>query len=187
MKNSVDSLIPSYATDVLENFKRLFSEQQEGLNEQQVAGIAMATCLVKKSEKLLNIIKFNAKFTIDEVEFSGVKAAVAIMLQNNIYYRYMGEMDNSEIKSLPSDMFMNVLSSPPIDQLNFEIYMLATSIVNNCKYCCTVHSNKLLKKGLEPLALRNIARIVAIVSAVADIIEIERIRSYDFLLREQNL
>lgn len=185
--NPLEKLIPDYAGDILENFKKIFTEQQEGLSEIQVAGIAIATCLVKKNEKLLNIIKFNNKFLIDEQEMNGLKSAVAIMLQNNIYYRYFGEIDIEEVKVLPSDLYMTVISSPPIDQVNFEIYMLATSIVNGCKYCCSVHSKKLMKKGVEAIALRNIAKIVAIVAGVSDIMEIERIRNYDFLLREQNL
>lgn len=182
-----EQLLPDYASDLTANLKNLFQNTQEGLNDTQVAGVALATALTLGNEKLVNIIKLNPRFSITEEELRGLKAATAIMLQNNTYYKIFSDVKDEGVRALPSGLEMTILQNPPIDQVNFEIYALAVSVANGCAYCCNVHIKKLKTKGLEDVAIRNVIKIVSIIKATAQTLEIESIRFYDFIVRDQSI
>jgi alkyl hydroperoxide reductase subunit D len=179
--------IPSYANDIAENLKVIFGSPQEGLSDKQVYAIALTVACYLKNEKLVNDLKKESRLLVEDSEFVAIKAAIAIMLQNNCYFKFAQGCENEEVKKLPSDMFMAITSNPPVESLNFEMYMLVASILGGCEHCCNVHTRKLTKKGVEPITIRNIARITAVVKAAAEILEIERIRSYDFMVRGESL
>lgn len=178
--------IPNYASDIKANFHELFSQDIEGLSKSQILGIALVVAYALKHEQLLNAIRNEAKVVLDDNHFDAAKSAVAIMGLNNTYFGFLEMLADDEITNMPIGLHMSVLSQPGIDKIDYEMYLLAVSIINNCRYCVLFHHNKLIKKGVQKAAIRNIARIAAVLKGVVAVLETESLRTYEFVLRGEN-
>lgn len=178
--------IPNYAIDLKANFSELFSQEIEGLSKSQLLGVALAVAYTLKHEQLLNAIRNEAKVVLDDSHFDAAKSAVAIMGLNNTYYGFLEMISDEEISNMPIGLHMSVLRDPGIDKLDYEMYLLSVSIINNCKYCTIFHKNILIKKGVQKPAIRSIARIAAVLKGVAAVLETEGLRTYEFVLRGEN-
>jgi alkyl hydroperoxide reductase subunit D len=187
---SIDAIadkIPSYADDIKLNLMDIFSNEVEGLTVQQVYGIALSCSYNLKHEKLLNNFRNEAKIILDDSQREATKKAAAIMAMNNTYYMFSHMISNDEIRKMPADLHMHVLTDHGIDKTDFEMYLIGVSILNNCEYCVNFHAERLLRRGVSHIAIRNIARIASVLRAVVEVLEIERLRNYDFIARESNL
>jgi alkyl hydroperoxide reductase subunit D len=179
--------IPSYADDIKLNLMEIFSNEVEGLTVQQVYGIALSCCYKLKHEVLLNNFRNEAKVILDDAQLSATKKAAAIMAMNNTFYSFSNNMKDEEIKKMPPALHMHVLTDHGIDKTDFEMYLVGVSILNHCEYCVNFHTSRLLRHGVAKIAIRNIARIAAVLKAVVEVLEIERLRNYEFIARESNL
>ncbi len=179
--------IPSYADDIKLNLMEIFSDEVEGLTVQQVYGIALSCCYNLKHEQILNNFRNEAKVILDDSQLVATKKAAAIMAMNNTYYSFTGTISDDEIKKMSADLHMHVLTDHGIDKTDFEMYLIGVSILNHCDYCINFHAERLLRRGVAKVAIRNIARIASVLRAVVEVMEIERLRNYDFVARESNL
>ena len=66
---------------------------------------------------------------------------------------------------------MNVMASPGIDKLDFELYSLAVSAVNGCGLCIESHEKLLRKHDVSREAIQSAVRIAAVLHAVAGVLE----------------
>lgn len=185
--NSLLKKIPPYAQDIKQNLSTLFVNPLQGLSQEQLCGIALATCYAIKHENLLNNIRAEAKIYLEDIHFEAAKAAAIIMSMNNVYYEFTQAIENTEIKEMSSGLQMDIINKSGIDQTDFEMYMLAVSILKGCGYCINVHANKLIKKGVEIAAIHNIGRIVAVLKAVGDVLSLESLRNYELPARSENI
>ena len=185
--NSLLKRIPAYAQDIKLNLSAIFSNPLPGLTKEQLFGIALAACYSLKHEHLLNNIRAEAKVYLEDNHFEAAKSAAIIMAMNNVYYAFIQAVKNEEIKKLPSSLHMAAINNSSIDQTDYEMYMLGVSIINRCDYCINVHTNKLLKKGIEVNAIHNIGRIISVLKAVADVLHLESMRNYELAPRSENI
>ena len=100
-------------------------------------------------------------------ETNGAKAAAAIMAMNNIYYRATHLIHNDEYGTLRAGLRMNVMASPGVDKVTFELASLAVSAINGCGACMDSHERELRKRGLTREGIQSGVRIGAVLHGVA--------------------
>ena len=111
-----------------------------------------------------------------------------MMAMNNTYYHFIKDIESDDdLGAKESGLRMESVTNPAINQTEFDMYCLAVSILHGCNYCCNVHSRKLRAKGVTDGMIGDIARIVSVLKAARDTLDIERMRSYDFIVREESI
>lgn len=174
---SIDTIkqqIPDYAKDLRINLGNVLdADQNEGLGENQVWAVALATAIASRNPGLTRVIEHEAASVLDEQWLAGARAAAAIMGMNNIYYRFVHLASNEEYGKMPARLRMNVIGSPGISKEDFELISLAVSAVNGCGLCIDSHERVLKKAGVGSDAIQNAVRIAAVIHAVAVTLEAE--------------
>ena len=178
--------LPQYASDVAENVRKIFFQESNTLAKYQIFGIVLTAGYALKHECLLNYIRPEAKRYLDDDEINACKIVASTTSMTNAYYKFSEKIDDEEIKKMPPLFSLENSSSHNIDEKDFLIYRLVASIINDCKFCINVHISKLRNKNCLSEVIRDIGKIVSVTKAVGDILDIERMRSYDFIAREEN-
>jgi alkyl hydroperoxide reductase subunit D len=170
--DTLRDLIPDYARDLRLNISSVLTPQgAPGLNEKQIASVALATAIASRSATLTQTIESWARPQLDDAAINGARAAAAVMGMNNIYYRFLHLVEDKEYQTLPARLRMNIIGNPGIDKLDFELYSLAVSAVNGCGMCITSHERKLREGGVSREAIQSAVRIAAVIHAVAAVLE----------------
>lgn len=181
---SIIDKLPKYAEDLKKNLTDIFQNDQEGLTPEQCYGVALTACYILKHEKLLNSVRNEAKMYLEPEHLQAAKIAVMTMGIYNTYYYFTKISKNAELDALPIDLNMEGLQQHGINKIDFEMNLLAASILNKCDFCIKFHTDKLLSKGISVIALRNIGRIVSVMKSTVDVLEQEKLRHYDFMAGE---
>ena len=95
------------------------------------------------------------------------RAAGAIMGMNNIYYRSLHLMKNSEYTTIPARLRMNVIANPGVPKMDFELWSAAVSAINGCGACLDAHEGELKKHGVANTQVQAALRIASVVNAVS--------------------
>ncbi len=175
--------LPSYAEDVKNNIKELFSNAPDGLTVRQMYGIALAAGYYLKNEQMLNDIRAEAKIHLEEADATAAKSAVITTCMTNTYFGFASTVSDPEIKELPSNLRISTFTDSSILKVDFELYCLTISLFLKCKYCTDQHIESLLSQGISRIAIHNVARIASVLRAAKAALEIENIRSYEFIAR----
>jgi alkyl hydroperoxide reductase subunit D len=164
--------IPDYARDLKLNLGSVLTPQgAPGLSESQIASIAFATAIAARNPQLVRAIEAWAQPYLDDAHAQAARSAAAIMGMNNIYYRFLHLVEDAEYQTMPARLRMNVIGSPGIDKLEFELLSLAVSAVNGCGLCVTAHERKLREGGIGREAIQSAVRIASVMHAVAGVLE----------------
>ena len=142
-----------------------------GLSEKQIAAVALSTAIAARNPQLTQAIEAWAKPHLDDAYVNGARAAAAIMGMNNIYYRFLHLVEDSEYATMPARLRMNIIGNPGIDKLDFELLSLAVSAVNGCGMCITSHEKKLRGGGISREQIQSAIRIASVIHAVAGVLE----------------
>jgi len=170
---SLDALrdqLPAYAKDLSLNLSSLASETI--LSDQQKWGCFVAAAYAVGQPDVLKAIVETAD--LSEEAKTGAKAAAAIMGMNNIYYRSLHLMKNSEYRTLPARLRMNIIANPGVDKTDFELWCTAVSAVNGCGMCLDAHEEELRKRGVPSVNVQAALRIAAVVNAVSRVMAAEK-------------
>ncbi|HEU4654459.1 MAG TPA: carboxymuconolactone decarboxylase family protein [Steroidobacteraceae bacterium] len=164
--------LPDYARDLKLNLGSVLAPTgAPGLNEKQIAMIALATAIAARNVELTQGIEAWATPQLDEQSINAARAAAAIMGMNNIYYRFLHLVEDREYQTMPARLRMNVIGNPGIDKLDFELLSLAVSAVNGCGMCVSSHEKKLREGAVSREAIQSAVRIASVVHAVAGVLE----------------
>jgi len=163
--------IPAYAKDIKLNLSSLAND--ETLTEQQKWGTFYASALATRSPALIKAIEEEVEQHLSETALTGAKAAHAIMAMNNVYYRFLGLVQNSVYQGMPAGLRMNIIANPGIEKADFELWSLAVSAINACKGCINAHEQELLKHDITTHQIQTAVRIASVKKAVAAIIDSE--------------
>jgi lipoyl-dependent peroxiredoxin subunit D len=164
--------LPDYARDLKLNLGSVLTPQgAPGLSESQIASIALATAIAARNAQLVRAIENWAQSHLDAAHVQAARAAAAIVGMNNIYYRFLHLVEDSEYQTMPARLRMNVIGNPGIDKLEFELLSLAVSAVNGCGMCVTAHERKLREGGIGREAIQSAVRIASVMHAVAGVLE----------------
>jgi alkyl hydroperoxide reductase subunit D len=164
--------LPDYARDLKLNIGSVLTTQgAPGLSERQIAAVALSTAIAARNPQLTQAIEAWARQYLDDAYVNGARAAAAIMGMNNIYYRFLHLVEDSEYSTMPARLRMNIIGNPGIDKLDFELLSLAVSAVNGCGMCITSHEKKLREGGISREQIQSAVRIAAVIHAVAGVLE----------------
>lgn len=164
--------LPDYARDLKLNLGSVLTPQgAPGLSASMIASIAVATAIAARNPQLVRGIETWAEPHLDAAHLQAARSAAAIMGMNNIYYRFLHLVEDSEYQTMPARLRMNVIGNPGIDKLEFELLSLAVSAVNGCGMCVTAHERKLREGGISGEAIQSAVRIASVMHAVAGVLE----------------
>ncbi|NIR28969.1 MAG: alkyl hydroperoxide reductase [Gammaproteobacteria bacterium] len=164
--------LPDYAKDIKLNLSSLFRPGgTPGLAESQAAGVALASAIASRNGDYTAQVQAFVADMLDESAVHAVKAAAAVMAMNNIYYRFVHLVEDAEYHSLPARLRMNVLRSPGVAPVDFELYSLAVSAINGCGMCVRSHERSLREHGITREGVQSAVRVAAVVHAAAVTVE----------------
>ena len=170
--DAIRDSIPDYARDLKLNLGSVLTPAgAPGLNEQQIWSVALASAIASRNTQFTLAIEAAAGERLDAAYLQAARAAAAIMGMNNVYYRFLHLVEDAEYSTLPARLRMNVIGSPGIDKLDFELLSLAVSAINACGLCITSHEKKLRADGVSREMIQSAVRIAAVVHAVAGVLE----------------
>ena len=174
---SIDGLkerLPDFARDIRLNLPQVLqADEQSGLTQNQVFGIALASAYATRSAAVRRGVTGEASKILSPEEINAAKAAAAIMAMNNVYYRATYMTQDEEIGQMPARLRMNVIGNPGVDKATFELYALAVSAINGCSACVASHTKAILDHGLAKAAVQHAFKIAAVLSAAAQALSIE--------------
>jgi alkyl hydroperoxide reductase subunit D len=171
---SIDALrekLPAYAKDLSLNLSTLVGETT--LSDQQKWGCFIASAYAVGETDVVQALNEAAMGISDEAK-TAAKAAAAIMGMNNVYYRSLHLMSNTEYRTLPAKLRMNVIANPGVDKTDFELWSLAVSAVNGCGMCLDSHEQELRKHAIPNTHVQTALRIASVVNAVSRVIAAEK-------------
>lgn len=179
--------IPSYATDLKTNLKTVFSQGFGGLSDNSMFLIALSACYTLKHEQLTNNFRNEAKLYLDEQYFDIAKYIAAIMSQNNTFHFFSSQSNNNAIKISKIDLAIDGMDDINIDRAEFELALIGVSILNRCSNCANYYAQKVIKRGFSEENVLAVAKIVSVLKAISQVLEIENIRNYEFVARGENI
>lgn len=166
--------LPHFAKDVKTNLEELLGEKNKALLPSRIFGAALTSAYALKDKTLIKVIENEAKNFMSEAEINSAKMAVSIMAMNNSYYCFTHIAEDKEYLEMPSGLAMQSVKNPKIDQIDFEIFSFAASIINSCSMCIDSHESKLFNGGVTREQIQMIAKIAAVMSAVAQVLAIQQ-------------
>ncbi len=157
---------PESAKDIKLNLETILSpEVTPGLTINQTLGIALACAYATKELKLAKAILLD--FELNGETQNAAKGAASIMAMNNVYYRTMHLLGDSEISKMPAKLRMNILSRPGIPKVDFELMSLAVSALSGCGMCIKAHAEEVKKQGISPEGIHSAIRIASVMNAAS--------------------
>ncbi len=160
--------IPEYAKDIKLNLSTLAGE--EALNDQQKWGTFLSCALAAGNDAVIQAIHAEAATKMSAEALNAAKSAAAIMAMNNVYYKFVGMIENQEYRTMPARLRMNVIGNPGVDKIDFELWSLAVSALNGCQFCVNAHEPIVTKGGLSKEQVQAAVRIAAVVGAASAVI-----------------
>lgn len=165
--------LKEYASDIKINLENVLIEDfSVGLLQKQIYGIALSCVYTTRNEKLIDAILDDIKTLLTQDEIEAAKAASVIMAMNNVYYRAMHFIGDTEMLKMQSGMRMQVMQKHKISKLDFELYSLAVSAINGCEYCVASHAKKILNGGISKEGIQSTLRIASVINATAQALTI---------------
>lgn len=166
--DALRDLLPDFAKDIRLNLSSVLKQDpNSGLTLNQVYGIALASAYSTKHPAIIAAVTGETAATLTAEEVNAAKAAATVMAMNNVYYRFIHLAHDKELSQLPAGLRMNVIASPGIDKVTFELYSLAVSAINGCGLCIESHAAAVQKHEVSKMGVQHCVRISAVVAAAA--------------------
>jgi alkyl hydroperoxide reductase subunit D len=179
--------LPPYAADIKDSLNNIILAENEHLSANDVLGVALTVGYALKNESLLKYIRSDAKKVLSDEEAHACKIAASTISMTSIYNYFIRQKIHKDLSKIPADLSLENLEKHGIDQNEFNMYCLAAAIVNKSPECIEKYSHKLLKAKISTESIIKITSIVSVLCAVSTALEINRIRSFEFLSREENI
>ena len=164
--------LPDYAKDLKLNLDSVLSDGgSPGLDGKQIRAIALAAAIASRHLPLTRAIEAFAAEHLSPEEVNGARAAAAIMAMNNVFYRATHLIQNQEYGQLRAGLRMNVMGTPGVDKVTFELASLAVSAINGCGACMDSHERTIRQHEVAAQGVQSALKIGAVVHAVAVTLE----------------
>jgi alkyl hydroperoxide reductase subunit D len=159
--------LPDFAKDIRLNLSAVLqANDSSGLTQNQILGVALATAYATKNADVIEAVAGEAAALTPE-EVNAAKAAATIMAMSNIYYRSTYMTGDDEFGKMPAGLRMNVIGSPGIDKVTFELYALGVSAINGCSACIAAHNRTAQQQEVSKVGVQHVFRIAAVIFAAA--------------------
>jgi alkyl hydroperoxide reductase subunit D len=168
--NQLKETLPDEARDIKINLGNVL--QPAALNADQTWGVGISCAYAARNEKLTRAMIADAKAAgISDGVISDAKAAAILMGMNNVYYRFRHLIGKEDYSQKPARLRMLRLKQVATNQVDFELFCLAVSAVNNCQTCMQSHEAVVLEGGMSTDQVHDAARIASVVHAAAVALE----------------
>lgn len=165
--------VPAYAKDLKLNLGTLL--RQPELTQQQVWGTAVASAVAARNTQVLEAVLADAAGQLSPTALEAAKSAAAIMGMNNVYYRFLHLTANEKYRTIPARLRMNVIRTHGSDPLDFELWCVAVSAINNCQTCVASHENVIREKGMSEETIIAAVRLASVIQALATVFDAEAV------------
>lgn len=163
--------IPDYAKDLRLNFGNL--TKQAELTERQVWGTVAACAIAARQAIVTRVLVAEAEKHLTPENLHAAKAAAAIMGMNNVYYRFSHMVIGEKYSTIPARLRMQAIRTHGGDPVDFELFCLAVSAINNCHVCVGAHEKVLLEKGVSEETIVASVRLASVIHAIAVVFDHE--------------
>lgn len=170
---NLKSSLPEYAKDQKLNLGTLTRSTE--LNEEQLWGSLLAAAAATRNDTVLSEIMEEAKEHLSAEAVEAALGAATVMAMNNIAYRAKGWL-GSDYTNVKFGLRMNIIAKPGVEKANFELWNTVVSAVNGCEHCLGAHAKELTEAGMTKEQIWEAVKIGAVVSAVAQAVQIEAAR-----------
>ncbi len=169
--DNIKNAIPEYAKDIKLNVSGIANE--EVLNAQQFWGCVLACAMAGGNAFVIAEAAEEAARNLSAEAMNAAKAAASIMAMNNVYYKFVGMSANPEYKTMPAKLRMNIIGNPGVDKADFELWSLAVSAMNGCKYCVDAHEHQLKGHEIGAAQIQTAVRIASVMAAASAVLTAE--------------
>ena len=175
MKNlsELKAAMPDFANDIKANLDKFVTKDSKILTPKQVFGSALAASYATKDETLIKVMENESKEHLTDADFNAAKTAATIMALNNSYYCFTHLADDKEYLEMPTGLTIHNAKEHGIDQIDFEMFSLAVSVINSSSMCIDSHESKLFCDGFRRPAIQMVAQIASVISAVSQVLAIQ--------------
>lgn len=163
--------VPEYAKDQKLNLGSVL--RQPELTQQQLWGTAVACAIAARNSEVTKAVLADAAAQLTPQALEAAKSAAAVMGMNNVYYRFLHLTSNEKYKSIPARLRMNVIRTHGVEPIDFELWCVAVSAINNCEACVSSHEHVLREKGFPEEGIAAAARIAAVIHSLACVFDAE--------------
>ncbi len=167
---AVRDSLPEFAKDIRLNLQAVL--QESSLTDQQRWGVAVACAAAARNEQLRRAVIADALAAAGPEAVDDGLAAATLMAMNNVYYRFRHVIGKETYSSRPARLRMTRIARPATTKLDFELYCLAASAINDCEACVRSHEKVVIDGGLSEEAVHDAVRIAATVHAAAVALEL---------------
>ena len=170
---SVEALratIPDVAKDIRLNLQSVL--QPGALTPAQRWGVAIASAVATRNERLREAILHDARAQVDAAVIDDALAAAALMAMNNVYYRFRHLVGKESYSKMPARLRMQRIARPLTSKADFELICLAVSAINGCEMCIRSHEAVVLEGGLTEEQVHDAIRIASTIAGAAVAIEL---------------
>lgn len=162
--------LPDAARDIKINLSNVL--QPGALNAAQTWGVALSTAYAARNAALTQALLADAKSAgVEDAVVEDAKAAAILMGMNNVYYRFRHLIGDEAYSQKPARLRMMRLGQVATNKVDFELYCLAVSAVNNCQTCMQSHEKVVIEGGLSTDQVHDAVRIGAVIHAAAVALE----------------
>jgi lipoyl-dependent peroxiredoxin subunit D len=158
--------LPEAARDLKLNLAAVLT-QPSPLSDAQRWGVAVATAIATRNHRLRDAVIAEAALHVPREVIEDAQAAATIMGMNNVYYRFRHIIEKPVYSEKPARLRMNRLAKPLGSKLDFELFAMAVSAVNDCAACTRSHEKVVIDGGLTDEHVHDAARIAAVMSGMA--------------------
>lgn len=157
--------LPEAAKDIKLNLQSVLSGGV--LTQHQRWGVAAAAALAARHPALSRAVLSEARREAGDAVVDDAVAAAALMGMNNVFYRFKHRVGKAAYEDKPARLRMNRLAKPATNKLDFELFSLAVSAINDCESCVQAHERAVTEGGLSDDAVVDAVRIAATIHAAA--------------------
>jgi len=169
--DSLKSRIPDYARDLRRNLGSVIDDS--GLSAQQLWGTVLVTAIASRSPVVLREVGPVAKAVLSPEAYTAARSAAADMAVTNVFHRTRHLLSDDGYGKLRAGLRTNVLGSPGVERVDFELWSLAVSAINGCGLCLDSHEQTLRGAGVDREVIQEAFRIASVVWAVSVTLDAE--------------
>ncbi|MFJ9947790.1 alkyl hydroperoxide reductase [Kitasatospora sp. NPDC091207] len=169
--DDLKSALPDYAKDLKLNLSAVIGNSD--LPAQQLWGTVLSCAMATRSPAVLRELEPEAKANLSPEAYNAAKGAAAIMGMNNVYYRTTHLLSDKEYSSMRAGLRMNIIGTPGVEKIDFELWCFAVSAINGCGQCLDSHEGVLSKAGVAREVIQASVKIAAVLQAVAGVLDSE--------------
>lgn len=164
---AIADALPDFAKDLRLNLGSLLNDQT--LGDQRKYGLLLACAHGTGYKPVVEAAEAECEGKLSPEAANAARAAAAVMAMNNVYYRFTHLAGNKEYENMPARLRMNVIGSPGIEKVDFELFSLAVSAMNGCGMCIDAHEKVLKQHSVPAQVIQDAVRYGAVLKAAATV------------------